>query len=115
MSTNVATNNPWFKLTIVSIAGIIVLYLALWGINTFTGSAGYGNQNMTNPYQMNGMQMQPQTNMQGQMNMGTMNMQGSMNGSYQMQGGMNMQDKGMMNGMGMMGGMHNNQGGMGMM
>lgn len=123
MSNNLTASNPWFKLTIVSLAGIILIFAVLWGINAFNSSYGYGN--VINPYSMNSMQMgtpsnnQGMMNMQGQMNMGPMNVQGSMSGYGQMPGGMNMMQnhkQNMMQNMQNMGGMNGNmQGGMGMM
>ncbi|KNY28088.1 hypothetical protein [Pseudobacteroides cellulosolvens] len=102
MTNSGVLGNTWFKLAVVSLVGIILIFAVLWGINTFNGYYGYGSMNMGNGYH-NGMQMQ------GGMNMGSMNMNGmNMNGG--MQGGMGMH--GMMGGMNMGGNM---QGGMGMM
>lgn len=117
MSDTGVVNNVWIKLALVSLVSIVLIFTILWGVNIITGNHAFGNMNMGNGYQMNGMM-----NYQGQMNMQG-NMSGSMNGGMQggmgmmggmmnggMQGGMGMMG-GMMNGMNMMGGM---QGGMGM-
>jgi hypothetical protein len=84
-------NNSWLKLAAVSLAGIVVSFGILWGINSFSNT-NMNNMNMGTGYQNtqtygateNGYNMQ-----------GSMNMQGNMNG--------NMQSGGMMDDM--MGGM----------
>lgn len=100
-------NNAWFKLAVVSLGGVILIFGLLIGIQSF-------NQNSYNSYNM--YQQRYNTQMQGTMNaQGNM---GMMNGRNNMQGNM-----GMMGGMkehGNMGMMDddmnmNMQGGMGMM
>ncbi|MBB6215460.1 hypothetical protein HNQ80_001549 [Anaerosolibacter carboniphilus] len=88
--------NPWVKLAVVSLLGIVVSFGVLWGVNEFTR---YNNAQAMYGYNMN---MAPMNNM-------SMNMQGNMN----MQGGMNMMPMDNMNGMGMM--KMDNMNGMGMM
>jgi hypothetical protein len=87
--------NPWLKLVAVSLAGIIISFVILWGINQFSG---YSN----NMYSMNtynyGMNMQGNVSMQG-----NMNIQNSSSGS------MGMMDNNMMN---MQGSSNSNNGGM---
>lgn len=86
-------NNTWFKLATVSLVGIVIIFVVLWGANAIFRTNSYDQMNMGYGYQMNGMQMGSQNgmNMQGGMrmngnvNMGGMNMQGGMN----VQGGMN--------------------------
>lgn len=84
--------NSWFKLAAVSLAGMIVSFLILWGLQQYNQYQYYNN--------MNGMQMNGYSNMQGNsgympgVNMqGGWNMQG--NSGYMpgvnMQGGWNMQ------------------------
>ena len=78
-------NNSWIKLAAVSLAGIVVSFVILWGINQFNTTNGAGNMNMGYGYQnrqhygMNGNNAMNGMNMQGQ---------GSMNGN--MQGGKGM-------------------------
>lgn len=99
--------NAWFKLASVSLAGIVLSFILLWGIQQFNQSQLFYNVNT----QTNGMNMQYNGGMGSMagMNMGgNINMQGNMN----MQGGMMMDNmKGMQGGM-MMDGMMNMQGGM---
>jgi len=122
-------NNAWFKLATVSLAGIVISFVVLWGIGQFSTYPEANNANYGYQYELNnGMNVPGMNgNMQGTMNMsgnmqGGMNMNGNvpgmnMNGNLQggmnmngnMQGGMNM--NGNMQGMGMM----NNMQGMGMM
>ena len=113
MTNSGAINNPWIKLAIVSVVGIVLIYAVLWGINVFNNNYYNGNMNMGYGYQMNGMQMGPQNGMRGYDYQNGMNMQGNMNGGMQgnMNGGMQGNMQGNMNG-GMQGNM---QGGMGMM
>ena len=66
-------NNAWFKLAVVSLTGIVISFVVLWGINQFTGTTN-SSMNMGNGGQMNGMQMGQQDSMSG------MNMQGNMSG-----------------------------------
>ena len=73
--------NSWFKLAAVSLAGIVLSFILLWGIQQFNQYQYYNNMNNI---QMNG------TNMQG----GNMNTQG---GNMNMPGGnTNMPSGGMM-------------------
>lgn len=44
-------NNTWFKLAIVSLAGILVSFGILWGINQINGSNINGTMNMGSGYQ----------------------------------------------------------------
>ena len=89
-------NNAWFKLAVVSLTGIVISFVVLWGINQFTGTTN-SSMNMGNGGQMNGMQMGQQDSMSG------MNMQGSMQGmntsnginvreSVNVSGGINVQE-----------------------
>lgn len=118
-------NNAWFKLAAVSLTGLIMSFVILWGVGQFS-QYKYNNAYMNNIQNsmngqgyrnMQGMNGQGYMNMsgmnaQGSMNMPGMNAQGSMNmPSMNMQGGMsmpNMNSQGnsnMQSGMGMMGGM----------
>jgi hypothetical protein len=107
-------NNPWFKLAVVSLAGIIISFGILWGINEFKRYNGYSNMNMGNMnigyeyHQMNRMPMGPQNGMMGYGYHNGMYMQGGMGA----QGSMDMNDANMQGGMNMQGNM---SGGMGMM
>lgn len=110
--------NPWFKLAAVSLAGIVISFAVLWGIQQFSsyryynGYQAQGYMNTQNGYyngyyNANGNGMNMQDGMGSGMNVqGGMKMQSNMNGGMNMQAGMNMQ--GNMNsssrsGMGMMG------------
>jgi len=96
-------NNTWFKLATVSLAGIVISFVILWGIGQFStyptsnDANGYGYQYEQN----NGMNMPGANgNMQGGMNMNGNMQGGAMNGYMQQGMGMDkMQDMGMMNGM----------------
>lgn len=89
-------NNTWFKLATVSLAGIVIILVILWGVSGISKHNSYDQMNMGYGYQMNGIQMGPQNgmnmqggmNMNGNINMGGMNIQGGMSGN--MQGGMGM-------------------------
>jgi hypothetical protein len=103
-------NNAWSKLITVSLVGIVISFVLLWGIGEFSRYNGYGNMNMGYGYQMNGMQMWPQNGMMGYNNFTGMNMQGMPNQRNRRMGGMNGYMQG---GMGAMGGMNGYmQGGM---
>lgn len=107
-------NNPWIKLATVSLAGIVISFGILWGINQFNGINSNSSMNMGNNNQMSGMQMGQQGSMSGmntqnginvreKVNAGGMNVQesvnvnpGPQNGFYQngpMQFGFNMMNR----------------------
>lgn len=112
-------NNTWFKLAVVSLMGIVISFVVLWGISQFgrypvtnNGNSGY-QYNWQYDQNMSGMNGNTQGNMgmgnmnmngsmQGNMGMGSMNMNGNMQGNM---GGMGMMDDMDMSGMGMMNGM----------
>lgn len=94
-------SNPWLKLAILSLAGLVLSSGILWGINNFNRYNSYFSMNM-NGYNMPayGMSMQGGMYMNnvGNTPMNGINMQGVMNMPMN---GMNMQQ----GGMDMMGGM----------
>ena len=112
-------NNAWIKLATVSLVGIVISFVILWGIAQFSGYSGMNgaNHGYGYQYQSNDSMYMPGTNgnMQGNMNMNGylpgMNMNGNVQGSMNMNG--NMQGMGMNNMQGM--GMMNNMQGMNMM
>jgi hypothetical protein len=110
--------NSWFKLATVALAGLVLSFILLWGIQQFNQYKYYNGYGSTGTIQMNGygnMQMN-QNQMNSIMNQNGMNMQGSMNiqGNMKMQGssnmqsgmGMDMMNKGMNMMDDMMNGMH---------
>lgn len=102
------TNNAFSKLVAVSLAGIVIIFILLWGIEDINRYNRYASINMGHGYQMNGVQMWPQNNMMGYSNRYGMNgyMQGMPNQGNWMIGGMYGNIQGSMNG--------NMQGSMGM-
>lgn len=84
--------NSWFKLAAVSLAGMVISFIVLWGYQQYIQTQYYNN--------MNGMQMNGYGTMQGNSGyMPNMNMQGGWNmqgnsgnmPNMNMQGGWNMQ------------------------
>ena len=85
-------NNPWFKLATVSLAGIVITFGILWGINRFNGANANSSMNMGYSNQMSSMQMGQQGNMTGMQTGQLGNMTGMQMGQQGNMAGMNTQN-----------------------
>jgi hypothetical protein len=98
-------NNPWFKLAGVSLAGMVISFVILWGIQQVNQYKYYNGYNTNGTMQMNGYSNGNMSNM-NQTQMNNMQMQGMQQGQNSMNNGMGMQ--GNMNSQGSMSNMQGN-------